>query len=322
MIYTVYSSSTNLFSLDRFIIICCKIHDSFLVRLREDGYEILHDENISYEKLKAEIPKAEGLVVSTRIKIDREVIDQASNLKWIARLGSGMELIDTTYASSRNIKCVSSPEGNRNAVAEHTLGLLLGLSKNLTSSYLEIKQGLWNRDSNRGIELFGKTFGIIGYGNTGGAFARLLSGFEVTVLAYDKYRSNFSEGYIKEATREELSRFADIISLHVPLTNETRHLANDAFFNALKNSPYFINTSRGKVADTSAMIRALKEGRIRGAALDVLENEDLSSYTDTEKEQLEWLLKQPNVIITPHIAGYSEEASYKMAQVVLQKLDI
>jgi D-3-phosphoglycerate dehydrogenase len=304
------------------VIFTAPAHPYLAQRLQNKGFEVVLSETITHNELENSIATATGLVVSTRIKIDQPLLEKAKSLKWIARLGSGMELIDTKYASSKNIVCVSSPEGNAGAVGEHAMALLLNLMNKVNASFLEIKNGLWIRDANRADALMGKTVGIIGMGHTGNAFASRLQSFGVQIMAHDKYKQETALSGIEFVDLPTLCSNADVVSLHLPLTPETHHYASTSFFASLTKSPYFLNTCRGKVTDTAAVIAALKNGQIKAAGLDVLENENLASYTEVEKAQLDWLCSQPNVLITPHIAGYSHEAFYLMAKIVLDKLGI
>jgi D-3-phosphoglycerate dehydrogenase / 2-oxoglutarate reductase len=304
------------------VIITGPAHKIIESTLLAKGYSVINQPTISYEQLSKEIVDADGIVLTTRIMANKALLEKAKKLKWIGRLGSGMELIDVDFANSKNIQCFSSPEGNRNAVAEQTLGLLLNLMNKISSSYELLKQGIWAREQSRGEELQGKTVGIIGFGNTGSSFAKLLSVFDVTVLAYDKYKTGFTNNYIKESSIEEIQNTADVISFHIPLTEETYHYANDGFFSGLVKQPYFLNTCRGKVTDTAALLHALETKKIKAAGLDVLENEQLVSYTQAEKEQLQQLLSYSNVVVTPHTAGVTIDSFYKMSKVLLDKLPI
>jgi D-3-phosphoglycerate dehydrogenase len=301
------------------VVISAKCH-SWLIDQLSMRFRVAYLPSITPAELLQMADNIEGLIVTTRLRIDATFLDAATQLKWIGRLGSGLELIDVKYAESKGIKVVSSPEGNANAVGEHTLGMLLGVLNKITWSHMQVKEGTWLRDENRGTELRGRTVGIIGYGNTGSAFAKLLRPFGVTVLAYDNRKADFSHDYVKEASLEQIQRYAHAISFHVPLTEITLGMANDAFFEALKEKPVILNTSRGKIIELDALQTAIEKGLISGAGLDVLENEKLSTYTSEETEMLQWLTTQPNIIVTPHIAGYSHEAFLKMAEVVMEKL--
>jgi D-3-phosphoglycerate dehydrogenase len=304
------------------IIITAPAHPFLMETLTQQGYEVMYEPAITYDALSKIIDTATGLIVTTRLKIDQSMINAATQLKWIGRIGSGMELIDTEFAASKNIQCLSSPEGNCTTVGEHTLGLLLSLMNRIHSSYAEIKSGQWIRDANRADELTGKTVGIIGFGNTGSAFAKVLSGFDVKILAHDIYKTNFDTAQIKQVSLQEIQKQANVISLHLPLTELTHHYANDSFFNACVQKPYFLSTCRGAVTNTDALLKALQNQVVSGVGMDVMENEQLDSYSSSEQARLQAFMAHPNFILTPHIAGYSHEAYLKMSQILLGKLGI
>ena len=304
------------------VIITGHAHPVLAERFTQAGYRVIDNPSISREELLKCIHEATGLVLTTRITADKELLQKASQLKWIGRLGSGMELIDTAYVISKGIACYSSPEGNRLAVAEHALGMLLSLLHRITSSHQEIQKGLWVREENRGIELTGKTIGVVGFGNTGSEFARLLAPFQVKVLFNDIVRKVDTLPYCKEATLDQIKAEADVISFHLPLTELTLGLANHHFFEELQRSPIILNTSRGKVVEIPALLEALEKGCISGAALDVLPNEKLNTYSSVEKEWFEKLCANPRILVTPHIAGYSRESFLRMSTVLLEKLGL
>ena len=275
------------------------------------------------EELKKIIPQYDGVVLRSKFKITKEIIDSAPDLKCIARVGAGMENIDVAYATQKGISCVNSPEGNRDAVAEHVLAMLLTLFNNIIRANAEVRTGKWLREENRGIELCGKTVGIIGYGNMGAAFAKRLQGFGVNVLAYDKYKKNFGNDFVKEVTLEELFEQADILSLHTPLTEETQYLINDAFINRFKKNIYIINTARGKCLNTADLVKHMQSEKVLGACLDVLEYEAISFEGIEIKKMpmpMQYLIKSDQVILTPHIAGWTQESNVKLAEFLALKI--
>ena len=304
------------------VLITAPAHPCLQEGLEKAGYVVEQQLRPSSEWLIQHIERFTGIVVSTHPTINSAVIDAATQLKWVARLGSGMEHIDTEYAAFKGITCLSSPEGNCGAVGEHVLGMLLNLLKCMQWSAEEVKEGKWIRDMQRGQELSGKTVGIVGYGHTGAAFARLLSPFDVVVLAHDKYKQGFANGYVREASLEQIQRYAQVVSLHLPLTAETHHYADAAFFGALQQQPYFLNSARGALVNTPDLCAALGQQQICAAGLDVLENEQPDTYTETENTYKQYLLQHKRVLITPHIAGYSQEAFRKMSEVILRKLGL
>ena len=261
-----------------------------------------------------------GIIIRSKVKLDADFLSECTNLKFIGRVGAGMENIDTQFAENNGITCLNAPEGNRDAVGEQAIGMILTLFNNLLTADAEVRDGIWIREGNRGYELGGKTIGIIGYGNTGNAFARKLKGFDVEVIAYDKYKTDFSDEFVTEATMDELYKKCDIVSLHVPLTDETKYLVNSKFINSFHNDVYVINTSRGKVLKTNDLVKNIKSGKVRGACLDVLEYEGLSFENMKLPDDVKDILTMKNVILSPHIAGWTHESNYKMAVTIAEKI--
>jgi len=266
---------------------------------------------------------ANGVVIRSKIKLDREALDAAPRLRFIARVGAGMENIDQAYAESKGIACLNAPEGNRDAVGEHAIGMLLSLLNHLCRVNVEVRNGIWIRAGNRGTEIQGKTIAIIGFGNMGSAFAEKLSGFGAQVIAYDKYKTGFDKLYVKEVKMDDVFETADIVSLHVPLTAETRYMVNADWLANFKKPVILINTARGQCLDTEALINAIDSGKVLGAALDVLEYEKLSFENldaTTLPMPFKRLIASDKVLLSPHIAGWTHESNLKMAQVLVGKI--
>lgn len=263
-----------------------------------------------------------GIIIRSKVRLDKEFLGKATRLTFIARVGAGMENIDVAYAEGRGIRCLNSPEGNRDAVGEHTLGMILSLLNHLNRADRQVRRGTWMREQNRGTEIKGKTVGIIGYGNMGSAFAQRLKGFEATVISYDKYKHHYSDGNTFETTLEAVFEQSDIVSLHVPLTEETTWMVDDSFLNRFRKNIWLINTARGKIIRTSDLVKNMVSGKVRGAALDVLEYEDTSFETLSGNlpPELSYLMKSDRVILTPHIAGWTHESNEKLARVLVEKI--
>lgn len=302
------------------VLIAAPVHPVLTDGLQAMGYEPVMSETITQQLAFGLIGECLGVITSTRLQLNKQLLDAAPRLRWIGRMGSGMEVIDVPYATSKGIQCYGSPEGNCNAVAEHALGMLLSLIRRISWSHTEMKNGIWKRDENRGYELEGKTVGIIGYGHTGAAFARKLAGFDVRLMAYDKYHPQNIPPHIECCDMEAICREADIVSFHIPLQPDTVGIFDNAFTEAMRKPFIFVNTSRGQVADTRALYNALMCGKVTGACLDVFEHEPVTKATGELKTILETMIQMPNVITTPHIAGYTHEALYKMSLSLLEKI--
>ena len=299
------------------------VHPVLWQRLTEAGYQCVAAYHLNREELKQQCASARGIVIRSRIQLDRDFLQHCSGLKWIARSGAGMQNIDVTFASSKGIHCINSPEGNQDAVGEQAVGMLLMLFNNLCRADKEVRQGIWNREENRGIELAGKTVGIIGYGNMGRAFAKKLQGFDCHVLAHDKYQSGFGHGHVHEVGLDGIQEMADVVSLHLPLTTETRYYVDDAFVNECKKPFFLINTSRGPVLKTQALLNGLGSGKILGACLDVLEFEQFNFEklrSEDLPEDFRQLIRSEKVLLSPHIAGWTHESYFKLSNVLADKI--
>ena len=297
-----------------------KNHPLIAEQLTANGFTLFEDFNSSYDELLDKIGNYEGIIIRSRIPIDQNFLEHAKNLKFIARVGAGMENIDVEFAKKSGIALISSPEGNRDAVAEQVLGMLLILKNRLFISSQEVKNGIWKREENRGDEILGKTVGLIGYGNMGKAVAKRFSGFGCTIIFHD-ILDNIGDEYGTQVSLETLKKEADILSLHIPITKETHYLIDEKFISEVEKDFYFINTARGKNVKTKDLVKAVKSGKIKGAALDVLEYEKASfENIDHENEDLNFLLNSEKVIVTPHIAGWTIQSKEKLAQVIVDKI--
>jgi len=295
-------------------------HDELTNKLVNQGYECDYFDGFGRKEFIRIAHQYVGIIVRSKIKLDAEFFSHCTNLKFIGRVGAGMENIDIEYAQKNDIICLNAPEGNRDAVGEQAIGMLLTLFNNLIVADNEVRNGIWIREGNRGYEIGGKTIGIIGYGNTGSAFARKLQGFDVNVLAYDKYKSNFSDEFVLESTMDDIFKQSDIVSLHIPLSGETRYLVNTEFINRFEKNIYIINTSRGSILKTSDLVLSLNEGKVLGACLDVLEYEGLSFENVKLPDEFKNLISMRNIVLSPHIAGWTHESSYKMANTLANKI--
>jgi D-3-phosphoglycerate dehydrogenase len=287
------------------------------------GYNNFIDTESSKEEVEKKISIYDGVIIRSRFPIDKTFIDKAKNLKFIGRVGAGLETIDINYAKKKGIKLISAPEGNRNAVGEHNLGLLLGLLNKIRVADISVRNGKWLREPNRGIELEGKIIGLIGYGNMGKSFAQKLKGFDVEVLCYD-IKNNVGDENAKQVTLNELKNSAEILSLHVPQTTDTKGMVNDSFISDFENPFWLLNTARGNCVVIKDLVKALKNNKILGAGLDVLEFENSSFesllLTKNISHEMDYLIKSNKVLLTPHIAGWTNESKMKLAQVIVEKI--
>lgn len=301
------------------ILIVDDLHPAFKEQAVAMGYQVDDEPQITRQQTLEKIKDYSGIAVRTKFRIDAEIFAAATNLKFVARAGAGLDNIDDKIAFKRNIQLINAPEGNCDAVGEHATGLLLSLMNNFRRADIEIRNGVWDREGNRGYELKGKKVGIIGYGFMGQSFAKKLAGFEVDVMAYDKYKTGFSDAFVREASMEEIVKYSDVLSLHIPLTTETRQMVDDEYFFHFKKPIFFINTARGEIVNTTAVLNAIKNGKILGAGLDVLQTEKFPALG--EQPWYDELKDNKQVILTPHVGGWTFDSYRKISEVLAKKLE-
>lgn len=300
-----------------------KVHPVLQERLGRSGFDCIDATHFTMDDLLAHKYEVQGIVIRARFFLSADFLSNFPNLSFIARSGSGLENIDAAYCKAHNIQLFNSPEGNRNAVAEHALGMLLSLMNKLCKANEQIKRGIWKREENRGEELDGKTIGIIGYGNNGAAFAKKLRGFDVKVLAYDKFKHGFGDAFVQESTLEAIFNSADIVSLHIPQNKETVAFVNEAFINSFKKPVYLLNLSRGKIVHTESLIKALESNKIKAAGLDVLEYESKdfeSIFANQLPAAFQYLLTSDRVLLSPHVGGWTKESYFKLSDILADKI--
>ncbi|WP_031527093.1 2-hydroxyacid dehydrogenase [Dyadobacter crusticola] len=303
------------------ILIADSMHPSLFNMLDERGWEYDYHPEYRRDDIKTTLADYEGLFIRSKTYLDEEMLINAERLRFIARAGAGLDLIDLDVVKRMQITLFHAGKGNRDAVAEHALGMLLALFNNVLKADREVRQGIWDREGNRGIELMNKTVGIIGYGNNGSATAKRLSGFGCEVLAYDKYRDNYGDGFATEATLEAIMEKADIISLHIPLTELSRYLIDDNFIAGCTKPFFLVNLSRGEIAKLDAVVKGLESGKIRGACLDVLENEKIGKLTQQQQRTFDYLKSSEKVVLTPHIGGWTHESYVRINEVLVQQIE-
>lgn len=301
-------------------LIADKMHPSIIPSLENIGFEVSYSPEITREELINRIFEFTGLVIRSKTAVDAELLQNAANLKFVARAGAGIDQLDVQTLNQKNIEILNAPEGNRDALGEHAIGMLLCLFNKIHLADAQVKQGVWDREGNRGVELKGKTIGLIGFGNMGQAFAKRLSSFGCKVLAYDKYHPNFTSDFASSVSLEEIFESVNILSIHTPLTSETLGMVSDAFINKFKNPIYLINTARGEIIFFSTLVKGIQNGKILGAALDVLECEKLKNLREEQSRSFNYLAASNKVLFTPHVAGWTFESYEKINEVLVDKI--